>query len=94
LGDPESLVTVMDGVRTAFYLVHSMAAGGEFQNEEKAAAENFARAAAAAPSVERIIYLGGLAHDKDLSPHLRSRVETGEILRASAVPSSNSAHRL
>ena len=34
----------------------------------------------------RIIYLGGLAHGDKLSPHLSSRAETGDILRASGVP--------
>jgi uncharacterized protein YbjT (DUF2867 family) len=75
----------MDGVRTAFYLVHSMAAGDGFENEERVAAENFAHAAACA-RVERIIYLGALVQDENLSPHLRSRIETGDILRASGVP--------
>ena len=85
LCDLDSLLPVMDGVRTAFYLVHSMAADGAFEDEEKIAAENFALAAARA-NVERIVYLGGLAQDENLSAHLRSRVATGEILRASGVP--------
>lgn len=85
LRDPESPGNG-DGWRTNSVLLGALnGCGGEFQNEEKAAAENFARTAAAAPTVERIVYLGGLAHDDDLSPHLRSRVETGEILRTSGV---------
>jgi uncharacterized protein YbjT (DUF2867 family) len=72
-------------VKTAFYLVHAMRAGREFERLESEAARNFARAARAA-GVGRIIFLGGLAHGNDLSPHMRSRLETGNILRASGVP--------
>ena len=36
--------------------------------------------------MRRIIYLGGLAHGPELSPHLRSRAETGNILRSSGIP--------
>ena len=60
--------------------------GGEaFEAEERAAASNFATAARQA-GVRRIIYLGGLGHGEALSPHMRSRAETGNILRASGVP--------
>src|SRR5947209_18035440 len=59
--------------------------GGEFESRENQAAENFALAARLA-GVRRIIYLGGLAHGTELSPHLRSRVETGNILRSSGIP--------
>jgi uncharacterized protein YbjT (DUF2867 family) len=55
----------------------------DFEVEERAAARNFARAAARA-GVKRIIYLGGLGDgDTDLSAHLRSRQVTGAILRES-----------
>ena len=40
----------------------------------------------ATAGVRRIVFLGGLAHGDDLSPHMRSRLETGNILRASGVP--------
>jgi uncharacterized protein YbjT (DUF2867 family) len=72
-------------VATAFYLVHSMQAGVEFEAQERAAAVNFALAAREA-AVRRIIYLGGLAHGDGLSPHMRSRAETGNILRSSGIP--------
>lgn len=43
--------------------------------------------AAVKAGVRQVIYLGGLGETrKDLSPHLRSRHETGEALRASGVP--------
>jgi uncharacterized protein YbjT (DUF2867 family) len=81
---PASLDAAFSGVDTAFYLVHSMNSGEEFEAEERRAAHNFAAAARKA-GVRRIIYLGGLAHGERLSAHMRSRVETGNILRSSGV---------
>ena len=82
---PASLDTAFAGIDTAFYLVHSMNDGEEFEAGEHKAAANFARAARAA-GVRRIVYLGGLAHGGELSPHMRSRAETGNILRSSGIP--------
>ncbi len=82
---PESLGPAFEGVETAFYLVHAMHSGRDFERLESAAARNFASAAHAA-GVRRIIFLGGLAHGNDLSPHMRSRLKTGDILRASGIP--------
>jgi len=82
---PASLGDAFSGVDTAFYLVHSMNSGEEFEAEERRAAHNFAVAARKA-GARRIVYLGGLAHGEGLSAHMRSRVETGNILRASGVP--------
>ena len=82
----ESLSAAMQGVETAFYLVHSMGAKGDFEKQDRLAAENFASAARVA-GVRRIVYLGGLGEDDpNLSAHLRSRHEVGERLRAHAVP--------
>jgi uncharacterized protein YbjT (DUF2867 family) len=84
--DPATLAPAMKGARVAFYLVHSMGAGGGFHERDLAAARHFGEAAAAA-GVERIVYLGGLAYPSpDLSEHLRSRLETGDALRAGGVP--------
>ncbi len=80
-----SLVPAFEGVDTAFYLVHAMQSGREFERLEREAARNFASSARAA-CLRRIIFLGGLAHGNELSPHMRSRLETGNILRASGVP--------
>ncbi len=78
----DSLKTVFDGVETAYYLVHSMGAEGNFEEQDRIAASNFAEAATLA-GVHRIIYLGGLGNpDHELSKHLRSRQETGDALRA------------
>jgi uncharacterized protein YbjT (DUF2867 family) len=82
--DRHSLDNAMDGVRTAYYLVHSMGVA-DFEKVDLLGATNFAAAAVKA-GVERIIYLGGLGEGDDLSPHLRSRQEVGRILRSSGIP--------
>ncbi len=81
----DTLTTAMEGVETAFYFVHSMGSTADFEVKDRQAAQNFTDAACQA-GVRRIIYLGGLgSRDKNLSKHLRSRQETGDILRSSGV---------
>ena len=82
---PESLDSVLADVDIAYYLVHSMAAGKNFPELDAKAARNFADAAAR-QGVERVVYLGGLVPESPKSTHLRSRQETGDILRAGGVP--------
>ncbi|HUG98597.1 MAG TPA: DUF2867 domain-containing protein [Gammaproteobacteria bacterium] len=82
---PETLEPVMAGVDTAYYLVHSMGAGRDFGRIDLECADNFAAAAARA-GVRRIVYLGGLIPPGARSEHLVSRKETGDRLRAGAVP--------
>lgn len=82
---PETLDNVLQGVDIAYYLVHSMAAGPDFPKLDAVAADNF-RTAAARQQVKRIVYLGGLVPDAPKSTHLRSRQQTGDILRAGSVP--------
>jgi uncharacterized protein YbjT (DUF2867 family) len=84
--DPTSLVEALQGVTTAYYLIHLMSGSKNFEKEDWQAATNFAQAAKKA-QVQRIIYLGGLGDDDDpnLSPHLRSRHEVGQGLRDSGV---------
>ncbi len=83
--DRDSLLSALEGVETAFYLIHSMGSGGEFEEQDRIAATNFRKAAELA-GVRRIIYLGGLGDpEEDLSRHLRSRQETGRILAAGTV---------
>ncbi len=83
--DPSTLPAALAGADVAYYLVHSMAAGRDFGAIDRQAAEHFARAAAAA-GVRRIVYLGGLIPPNPRSEHLKSRAETGEVLRAGPVP--------
>jgi uncharacterized protein YbjT (DUF2867 family) len=82
---PDSLASALTGVDTAYYLVHSMAAGQDFGRLDLQAATNFAAAAGQA-GVRRIVYLGGLVPDDADSEHLVSRRETGERLRSGRVP--------
>jgi len=81
LGDPGTLGPAMAGIDTAFYLVHALASGGDLWREETEAARNFATAAESA-EIRRIVYLGGLAAEDAVSPHLATRREVGRILRA------------
>lgn len=82
----ESLSSALRDVHTAYYLIHSMGARGDFEEKDRRAAELFG-AAARENGLRRIIYLGGLGDpDERLSEHLRSRHEVGRILRESGVP--------
>jgi uncharacterized protein YbjT (DUF2867 family) len=84
--DEAALDRALAGVHTAYYLIHSMAAGSDFARVDQRAADLFGRAAARA-GVARIVYLGGLSDDTSpLSTHLESRAHTGDVLRASGVP--------
>jgi uncharacterized protein YbjT (DUF2867 family) len=83
--DPDTLSRACNGIDVAYWLVHSMESGVDFERADRLAAERFGAAAKAA-GVRRIIYLGGLGADDDaLSAHLRSRHEVGAILRSSGV---------
>lgn len=77
---PTTLVNALDGIDTAYYLVHSMSAGKHFARLDLHAANNFARAAEQA-GVKHIIYLGGLVPRNAHSEHINSRRDTGIALR-------------
>ncbi len=85
VADRGSMLELLWGVDVAYYLVHSLGLAGKFEEDERRAAETFA-AAARDRGVGRLVYLGGIVHDDDLSPHLESRREVGEILRGSGIP--------
>jgi uncharacterized protein YbjT (DUF2867 family) len=85
--DADALARAMSGVDVAYYLIHAIGTGAGFDATEARVAHTFATAARAA-DVGRIVYLGGLAHDDDLSHHLRSRAEVGRILLESGVPTA------
>lgn len=83
---PASLSPALEGIETAYYLVHNMSRGHGYTEAEIQGAENFARAAEEA-GVGHIVYLGGLADpEQHIAPHMRSRIETGKVLRAGGVP--------
>src|SRR5688572_19843730 len=84
--DAESLTSAVRGIDVAYYLVHSMGAGQDFEARDRSAAMNFAEACRVA-GVKRIIYLGGLGREgPSLSSHLASRHETGKLLAQGTVP--------
>ncbi len=83
LHEPETLVGIFDGIEVAYYLVHSLRAGPDFDRHDREAAKNFCRFAS---SVRHVIYLGGLLprrrgrRERSVSKHLLSRAEIGRIL--------------
>ncbi|MFI6599416.1 SDR family oxidoreductase [Nonomuraea sp. NPDC050536] len=83
--DPRATRTALEGVDVAYYLIHTMGGGKGFAESDREAVQVFAAAAAAA-GVRRIVYLGGLTSEQDLSAHLRSRSEVGTILLDGQVP--------
>ncbi|MBN9193502.1 SDR family oxidoreductase [Microbacterium sp.] len=83
--DPDAVARATADVDVLYYLVHSMATGGGFEDSDRKVAQVVAAQAARA-RVGRIVYLGGLHPDGELSRHLRSRVEVGDILLRSGVP--------
>ncbi|MFG3510505.1 SDR family oxidoreductase [Streptomyces sp. NPDC047821] len=89
--DEESVRAAMRGVDVAYYLVHALTTGRDFEETDRAAARIFGRSARE-HGVRRIVYLGGLTPpgvpENRLSPHLRSRAEVGRILLDSGVPTT------
>jgi uncharacterized protein YbjT (DUF2867 family) len=87
LTDPESLTAAFEGTDVVYYLVHSMGTSKDFVAEERQSARNVVDAAKAA-GVGRVVYLSGLHPEGvELSRHLASRTEVGEILIESGIES-------
>lgn len=83
--DPEATARALEGVDVAYYLIHAIGSAGGFAETDRRAARTFAGAAREA-GTGRLVYLGGMEPAEELSPHLRSRAEVGEILLHSGVP--------
>jgi uncharacterized protein YbjT (DUF2867 family) len=77
----DALNAALEGIDTAYYLIHSMGSDADYQELDRKSAENF-RTRCIAAGVRRIIYLGGLGVKDTASKHLLSRIETGEVLAA------------
>ncbi|MGA0867042.1 MAG: NAD(P)H-binding protein, partial [Candidatus Nanopelagicaceae bacterium] len=75
----------LQGVHTAFYLLHSIGVGPDYDAIEEEMAKTFSSAATAA-NIKQIVYLGGIANDKKMSKHLSSRAHTGEVLALGSTP--------
>jgi uncharacterized protein YbjT (DUF2867 family) len=79
----ESLFPALKGVQSAYYLIHNMASGVSYRENERIGARNFGRAAKSS-GLDHIIFLGGLGGSKE-NRHMQSRQETGRLLRESGV---------
>ena len=83
--DGASMRKVLTDVDVAYYLVHSLGSR-DFQQRDRLAAETVAREAERA-GLRQLVFLGGLGDDSpELSPHLRSRAETADVLASRSVP--------
>ena len=83
--DPEAMRSACEGADVLYYLVHSLSEAG-FAAVDRRAALITAEAARDA-GVRRIVYLGGIHPEGvELSEHLSSRTEVGEIFLRSGVP--------
>jgi uncharacterized protein YbjT (DUF2867 family) len=80
------LKTALNGIDTAYYLIHSMRLGSKgFEAADIKASANF-RKVADEKSVKRIIYLGGLGDIRSsLSSHLCNRIEVAKELKKGKV---------
>ena len=81
----ESNLKALEGVHTAFYLLHAIDSNTNFHKTETEMANAFGRAAHDA-KISQIIYLGGIANDTKKSRHLQSRSDTGKELASHGVP--------
>jgi uncharacterized protein YbjT (DUF2867 family) len=79
------LVQALEGIHTAYYLLHSINAGVQFDDIEAEMAQNFADASAEC-KISQIVYLGDIANDENRSKYLTSRINTGTILASGPVP--------
>lgn len=86
--DEESMRRACRGADVLYYLVHSLSERG-FATVDRRAAMISAQAAREA-GVSRVVYLGGMhpevSDPEELSEHLASRAEVGEIFLRSGVP--------
>ena len=87
VGTGEGVAGALHGCDAALYLVHGMGRGdADYRERDRTAATEFAAMAARA-GLSRLIYLGGVAPQGPPSEHLASRLEVGEALRSSGLPS-------
>jgi uncharacterized protein YbjT (DUF2867 family) len=69
----------------AFYLVHSMREGKDFEKKELEVAANFLKAVNKT-NCRQIIYLSGIVNEQELSKHLSSRLAVENLLTQGSIP--------
>lgn len=81
--DPKNFPDILSDLEVVVYLVHMMdTEKGDYDSLEDMGALNTALYLEKSKKLKRIIYLSGLGDSKtDLSKHLKSRQNTGEIFR-------------
>jgi uncharacterized protein YbjT (DUF2867 family) len=84
LSEPATVRAAIEGCDRAVYLVHSLGSAEDYPEREGRAARTF-RAAAEHAGLERIVYLGGVAPEGEVSRHLESRLNTGRVLRGGSI---------
>ena len=83
--DAVAIRSALEGINVVYHLVHSLGSA-DFEERDRAAATAIAESAATVGATQ-VVYLGGLGEGaSELSPHLRSRAETADILGGGAVP--------
>jgi len=81
LDDTDSIKTALKGIKTIYYLAHSMSDDeSDFKKREISQAKNIAQLLT---EDQKIIYLGGIIPNVELSEHLESRASVGEIFNQS-----------
>ncbi len=81
---PQAAVFPAD-IDVAYYLVHSMSSGGQFEEKEADSARTFVRLISAT-NCRQVVYLTGIVNQKELSRHLGSRLMVENILKEGPVP--------
>ena len=86
LNDPATY-TLPENIDVAFFLVHSMSSGNNFEELEKQTAINFI-SLVERTNCRQIIYLSGIVNETHLSKHLESRLAVEKIIRSGKIPST------
>ncbi|WP_288462673.1 SDR family oxidoreductase [uncultured Chryseobacterium sp.] len=84
---PETLENIPKDISGAYYLMHSMSNSNDYAEIERQCAVNFSNYIEKT-DCKHIIYLSGLANEKELSQHLSSRFEVEKILMKCKVPAT------
>lgn len=74
-------------IDVAFFLVHAMTQGADFEDTEKKVAQGFL-SLVEETKCKQVIYLSGIVNAKELSKHLSSRLAVEKILRSGKIPAT------